>query len=82
MTDLTIDAVSDFPQTKFPHVSKLTPWGSGECSQASAFDTGAEGYIVRFGQHLDDYRKDQIAARFAGPDLPIPTIIEIGRLCF
>lgn len=82
MTNLTLDAVSDFLLTKFPHISNLTTWGSGEWSQAFAFDTptdtGDGGYVIRFGLHLDDYQKDQLAARFAGPDLPIPTIIEIG----
>jgi hygromycin-B 4-O-kinase len=59
--------------------SSIAPIAHGEWSRAFHFtlESGAE-YVVRFGA-LNDFRKDEIAARYATPDLPIPRIVEIGE---
>jgi aminoglycoside phosphotransferase (APT) family kinase protein len=36
--------------------------------------------VVRFGRHLEDFTKDQKAATaFARPELPVPTVLEVGE---
>lgn len=35
---------------------------------------------MRFSQTGDDFRADQLASRFAGPDLPIPAVYGIGQI--
>ncbi len=51
----------------------------GQWSKAFAFSSCEVDYVVRLGQYLDDYHKDQIASGWSRPLLPIPQIIAIGR---
>lgn len=64
-------------------VRDVAPLGKGEWSRAFAFrrigSEAAGDYVIRFGAYLEDFAKDRLAARYAGPDLPIPQIIEIGE---
>ncbi|MEZ4770166.1 MAG: aminoglycoside phosphotransferase family protein [Caldilineales bacterium] len=60
-------------------VSALTSVGRGEWSQAFAFDHQGRGYVVRFGAHRDDFERDRFAARFAGPALPVPQVVDLGE---
>lgn len=53
--------------------------GEGAWSRCFGFQRGNEELVVRFGNHVDDFLKDQRAHRYATPDLPIPKVIEIGR---
>lgn len=58
--------------------SEVAPLGRGEWSKAFAFRLGGSDYVIRFGSHQEDFQKDRLAARFAGPALPIPPIVELG----
>jgi hygromycin-B 4-O-kinase len=35
--------------------------------------------VIRFGNHVDDFEKDQRAYAYASPELPIPQVLEIGQ---
>jgi hygromycin-B 4-O-kinase len=56
--------------------------GHGEWSRAFTYARGAEPaeeYVVRFSAFDEDFAKDRIAAGYASPDLPIPSIVELGQ---
>lgn len=53
--------------------------GEGAWSRCFAFRRGGEDLVIRFGNYLDDFQKDQLAQSYAAPDLPIPSVHEIGR---
>lgn len=52
----------------------------GEWSQAFAFRYAEGDYVIRFGMHPEDYVSDQMASKFASDVLPIPEVIEIGKV--
>jgi hygromycin-B 4-O-kinase len=60
-------------------IAEVAPIGFGGWSQAFSFLHGATALVARFGNHVEDYHKDQYAMRFAGPSLPIPRVLEIGQ---
>ncbi len=77
---LDITDVENFLHTHFDQkVSDVAPLGKGEWSQAYAFRNLERDYVIRFGLYSDDFKKDQIAAAYATPDLPIPKVTEIGQ---
>ncbi len=45
-----------------------------------ALETERGPMIMRFSYTGDDFRADQFASQFAGPDLPIPEVFGIGQL--
>jgi hygromycin-B 4-O-kinase len=53
--------------------------GEGAWSRCFGFMLNGGEMVIRFGQHLDDFQRDRIAARFAARDLPIPQVIEIDE---
>jgi hygromycin-B 4-O-kinase len=53
--------------------------GAGEWSSAFVFDHHGRRLVARFGRHLEDFRKDQVAATSFGASLPIPPVLEIGE---
>ena len=59
--------------------SDVAQIGMGVWSQAFAFRRAGCGYVIRFGAHQEDFNKDRFAARYAGPALPIPRVIELGE---
>jgi hygromycin-B 4-O-kinase len=59
--------------------SDVAPLGAGVWSRAFAFRWAGRPYAIRFGAHGDDFARDRLAARFAGPALPIPAVIELGE---
>ncbi len=60
-------------------VSGIEPLGVGVWSKAFAFRSAGRDYVIRFGAHHEDFAKDRFAARWAGPALPIPQVMEIGE---
>ena len=79
---MTVNAaqVESFLASRFGDgVSDIAPLGAGEWSQAFAFRRPSGDYVIRFGAYLEDFAKDRLAARYAGPALPVPQIIEIGE---
>ena len=57
----------------------VAPLGRGVWSKAFAFRRGGRDYVIRFGAHREDFAKDRLAARYAGPALPIPQVVELGE---
>jgi hygromycin-B 4-O-kinase len=58
--------------------SKVVPMGVGAWSQCFGFVHEDRDLVIRFGKYVSDFEKDQLAYRYASPDLPIPELLEIG----
>jgi hygromycin-B 4-O-kinase len=53
---------------------------AGWFSQVFSFEAGEDSYIIRLNPYEEDFQKDVFAwQHFAGPDLPIPRILQIGK---
>ena len=61
-----------------PASSHVAPIGAGAWSRCFGFRRGDQELVIRFGQHVDDFRKDQQASAYRTPDLPIPEVLAIG----
>ncbi|MEZ4615881.1 MAG: aminoglycoside phosphotransferase family protein [Caldilineaceae bacterium] len=59
--------------------AQVTLIGEGAWSRCFGFRQGEKELVIRFGNHVDDFEKDQVAHRYAAPDLPIPKVTEIGE---
>jgi hygromycin-B 4-O-kinase len=59
-------------------VTNVVLLAGGEWSRAYAFRAAGRQLVVRFSALELAFRKDERAARFATPSLPIPEILEIG----
>lgn len=53
---------------------------SGAWSSANCLDTDRGPMVLRFSMTGDDFRADELARRFAGPNLPIPVVFGTGKL--
>jgi aminoglycoside phosphotransferase (APT) family kinase protein len=53
--------------------------GGGDWSRAFSFRLAGRDLVARFGLYGEDFGKDQQAMTFAGPDLPVPEVLETGR---
>jgi len=73
-----IEAATAFLDERFEGVREVEAFSGGEWSSAFGFRTGDGEFVARFGAYRFDYEKDRIASRYAGPDLPIPEVIEVG----
>jgi aminoglycoside phosphotransferase (APT) family kinase protein len=56
----------------------LEPLSGGAWSSAWAYRTGGEELVVRFGPEASWYEADRMAMAFAGPDLPVPEVRDVG----
>lgn len=56
----------------------LEALSGGSWSSAWAYRTGGEELVVRFGREVSWYEADRMAMAFAGPDLPVPEVREVG----
>ena len=52
--------------------------GAGAWSRAYAFILDGHAAVIRFGQHVEDFRKDQVMAAHSCAALPVPAVLEIG----
>jgi hygromycin-B 4-O-kinase len=52
--------------------------GAGEWSRAYALVLDGREAVVRFGDYVEDFRKDQVMAGYSRAALPIPAVIEVG----
>jgi hygromycin-B 4-O-kinase len=59
--------------------STVAQLGAGVWSRAFSFRRRDGDYVIRVGAHLEDFAKDQLAAHYASPALPIPRVVEIGE---
>ena len=56
----------------------LEALSGGSWSSAWAYRAGGEELVIRFGPQVSWYEADRMAVAFAGPDLPVPEIREVG----
>lgn len=56
----------------------LQPLSGGAWSSAWAYRVDGEELVVRFGPEAAWYEADRMAMAFAGPDLPVPEVREVG----
>ncbi len=56
----------------------LHPLGAGEWSRAFALTLDGEERVIRFGDHVADFRKDEVMAAYSSQALPVPAVTEIG----
>lgn len=76
----TVKQVADFLAGHYEEqISDVAALSGGNWSQAFAFKRNGKPYVIRLGHHVKDYHKDQVAAGFASPTLPIPQVLEIGE---
>src|SRR5262245_55313961 len=61
-----------------PASSHVEPIGAGAWSRCFGFRCGDQELVIRFGRHVDDFRKDQRASAYRTPNLPIPEVLAIG----
>ncbi|MCC7368006.1 MAG: phosphotransferase [Chloroflexi bacterium] len=79
------DAVNEARATAFlkerfgAAVQQVAVLGTGVWSKAFAFRHAGDDLVIRFGALREDFDRDRFAMRFAGPDLPIPRVLEIGE---
>lgn len=59
-------------------VGELEVLGGGAWSRAYGFPLGDRELVARFGQWREDFEADVRAMAFAGPDLPVPRVLEVG----
>ncbi|MDA8062634.1 MAG: aminoglycoside phosphotransferase family protein [Actinomycetota bacterium] len=59
-------------------IEALERLGGGSWSSAWGYLTDDEQLVVRFGTERGWYEADRAAMAFAGPDLPVPEVREIG----
>ena len=59
-------------------VDGLERLGGGAWSHAYGFGAGGRPLIARFGRWREDYEADVRAMALAGPDLPVPRVLEVG----
>jgi hygromycin-B 4-O-kinase len=60
-------------------VDDVEPIQRGEWSKAFFFRHAGRDYVVRFGAYLEDFAKDRLAVRYRAPELPIPSVVEVGE---
>jgi hygromycin-B 4-O-kinase len=60
-------------------VGDVVPIQQGEWSKAFFFRQAGHDYVIRFGAYLEDFAKDRLAASYRSPDLPGPSVSEIGE---
>ena len=59
-------------------VEDLEPLGGGFWSAAFAYRAGGRELVVRFGADAAWFEADRRALAHAGPDLPVPEVVEVG----
>lgn len=61
-----------------PRAADVRGLGAGEWSRAYTFVLDDGEAVIRFGDHVEDFRKDQVMSAHSCAALPIPAAIEIG----
>lgn len=60
-------------------VTEVVALTGGAWSRAFGFRLDDQSLVVRFGAWIEDFEADREAMSFAGPDLPVPRVLEIGE---
>ena len=81
VTTWSNDAVLDLLRSEHPAEIATAGWiGSGHWSDCFAFSADDGDHVVRIGRHVEDFRKDAVAASYDNPALPIPAVSKIGQV--
>ena len=56
----------------------VTLIGEGAWSRCFGFRHSGDDLAIRFGKHVEDFHKDELAAAYATRDLPIPAVLAVG----
>lgn len=76
---MTIDRASRFLADRYGGSAyQVEGLGGGDWSRAFGFRLDGLDLVVRFGVWREDFEMDRLAMAFAGPDLPVPQVLEIG----
>ncbi len=78
MEQLTQEEVVAFLAGRPGQAEDLEPLSGGAWSSAWAYRADGEELVVRFGPEAAWYETDRRAMAFAGPDLPVPEVREVG----
>jgi aminoglycoside phosphotransferase (APT) family kinase protein len=76
---LAQDQVQSFLAERLGAVSDLEPLGGGFWSAAYSFRSDDRELVARFGSSRAWFEADRAAMVFAGPDLPVPEVTEVGE---
>lgn len=58
---------------------EVKPLGAGAWSRAYALTLDGKDVVLRFGDHVEDFLKDQAMGRLRRPGLPVPAVIAVGE---
>jgi aminoglycoside phosphotransferase (APT) family kinase protein len=76
---VTIDRARGFLADRYDGSAQaIAALGCGDWSSAFSFRLNGRDFVARFGEWRADFEKDAAAMAFAGPDLPVPRVVEIG----
>jgi len=76
---VTIDRARAFLADRYRgRAQAVAELSGGDWSSAFSFRLDGRDLVVRFGKWREDFEKDEAAMAFAGPDLPVPRVLEIG----
>jgi hygromycin-B 4-O-kinase len=76
---ITIDEARAFLVDRYGEQARaVAEIRGGDWSTAFSFRLDGRDYVARFGLWREDFEKDDAAMLFAGPDLPVPRVLEIG----
>jgi hygromycin-B 4-O-kinase len=73
-----LDQVRSFLSARYSP-ERVARAGAGVWSTAFRFEHGGRPLVVRFGRHLEDFRKDRRAAELYGRCVPVPRVLDIGE---
>jgi hygromycin-B 4-O-kinase len=62
------------------HATEPRQLAAGAWSQAFELSVDGAEVVLRIGAHGTDFAKDELAAGFAGPGLPVPTVLTRGMV--
>ncbi len=60
-------------------VTAIALVGEGAWSRCFGFRHGESDLVIRFGNYVDDFQKDEVAQQYGTPGLPIPTVLAVGQ---
>ena len=80
-TKIDQELVTTFLKEKFDNtITQIEFLKGGESSQAFAFQSKGEGFVIRVNSNEQNFEKDKyVAEHFASKQIPAPRIIEIGK---
>lgn len=78
--DLELPDVAAFLNARYGgSAGRVTALGGGDWSAAFSFRLDQVELIARFSALKEDFENDLAASEFAGPDLPVPCVLETGE---